>query len=146
VSAAARRKLGAPVEYGTLSDVSWRKIFAGLILLAAIVAIFVIAPFPRPVIVVPACLAAAILSGPTFARRMRFFAVATLATTLLLIGAQLSFQRPRFSPVPQRTWILRLYDLNCAAPFPTYRYPRDLVWLSKGALYGSWTAIARCGL
>lgn len=41
--------------------------------------------------------------------------------------------------------ILRLYDLNCSAPFPTYRYPRSVVWLAEGGPYsGSWNAILVC--
>ena len=41
--------------------------------------------------------------------------------------------------------ILRLYDLNCSAPFPTYRYPRSVTWLAQGGPYsGSWNVVLVC--
>ena len=40
--------------------------------------------------------------------------------------------------------ILRLYDLNCSAPFRTYRYPRSVVWLAKNEAYGNWTDVLAC--
>jgi hypothetical protein len=46
----------------------------------------------------------------------------------------------------KRALVRRLYDFNCSAPFPTYRYPRPVVWLSNGdRLYGSWRAVLKCG-
>src|SRR6185369_17903154 len=36
-------------------------------------------------------------------------------------------------PTPTtRKLMVGLYDLNCNAPFPCYRYPRDVMWLAEG--------------
>ena len=42
--------------------------------------------------------------------------------------------------------ILGLYDLNCSAPFPTYRYPRTVMWLATGDPLGrgDWKTVVRC--
>jgi hypothetical protein len=42
--------------------------------------------------------------------------------------------------------ILRLYDLNCSAPFPTYRYPRTVMWLATGDPLGrgEWKTVFKC--
>lgn len=47
----------------------------------------------------------------------------------------------------RRKVVLRLYDLNCSAPFGTYRYPRDVQWLADGGLhryYGNWNRVLVC--
>ena len=43
--------------------------------------------------------------------------------------------------------ILRLYDLNCRAGFPDFRYPRSVRWLADGDPLGrgDWDAVLRCG-
>lgn len=47
---------------------------------------------------------------------------------------------------PERQILIRrLYDLNCSAPFPTYRYPRSVMLLSKGDFYyASWKVLLVC--
>ena len=45
----------------------------------------------------------------------------------------------------RRTVVLRLYDFNCSAPFPTYRYPRDVVWLAEGSYHTKgWRPVLVC--
>ena len=45
----------------------------------------------------------------------------------------------------RRKLIRHLYDLNCSAPFQTYRYPRSVIWLSEGSLHSAtWDAILVC--
>jgi hypothetical protein len=48
----------------------------------------------------------------------------------------------------RRKVILRLYDLNCSAPFSTYRYPRDVLWLAAENPihpHGDWKRVLACG-
>ena len=47
----------------------------------------------------------------------------------------------------RRKVVLGLYDLNCSAPFGTYRYPRDVTWLADGGFYryyGKWNRVLVC--
>jgi hypothetical protein len=47
----------------------------------------------------------------------------------------------------RRKVVLGLYDLNCNAPFGTYRYPRDVQWLADGGFnlyYGKWNRVLVC--
>ncbi len=46
----------------------------------------------------------------------------------------------------RRDMIFRLYDVNCSAPFKTYRYPRTVVWLAEENSFhdGSWNKVLVC--
>jgi hypothetical protein len=46
----------------------------------------------------------------------------------------------------RRNLVLGLYDLNCSAPFGTYRYPRDVRWLAEGNRFysGKWSRVLVC--
>lgn len=47
----------------------------------------------------------------------------------------------------RRKLVVRLYDLNCSAPFGTYRYPRGVTSLADGGIrlyYGKWNQVLVC--
>jgi len=48
------------------------------------------------------------------------------------------------TPTRQRV-ILRLYDLNCSAPFKTFRYPYSVRRLAEGQTDDDWRAVITCG-
>jgi hypothetical protein len=46
----------------------------------------------------------------------------------------------------RRKLVLGLYDLNCSAPFGSYRRPRDVMWLAERNLYyGNWNRVLVAG-
>lgn len=86
------------------------------------------------------------LENPRATRRMR------VGLLLLCLGAFVMSSSVAAvalgPPTPaRRKLVLRLYDLNCSAPFRTYRYPRSVVWLSDGYFYsGTWDVVLVCNL
>ena len=66
--------------------------------------------------------------------------VVVLTASVAVVGAG-----PRTAT--RRDMIFRLYDVNCSAPFKTYRYPRAVVWLAEenSSQDGSWNKVLVCG-
>jgi hypothetical protein len=48
------------------------------------------------------------------------------------------------SSLNRRTLVLRLYDLNCVAPFSSYKYPHEILWLSDGVPFASSDFLLNC--
>lgn len=69
------------------------------------------------------------------------FALAALASTVVATSIFLGPQTKSKAKL-----ILRLYDLSCSAPFPTYRYPRTVMWLATAdPLHrGRWETVLTC--
>jgi hypothetical protein len=67
--------------------------------------------------------------------------MAALASTVLATSILLGPQTKSKAKL-----ILRLYDLNCSALSPTYRYPRTVMWLATAdPLYrGRWETVLTC--
>jgi hypothetical protein len=85
-------------------------------------------------------------------RRLSGFSRPKIAVVVLVIAALgVSFRVGEILAGPQtesrRKLILRLYDLNCRAGIPEYRYPRSVMWLADGDPFGrgDWDAVFRCG-
>ena len=83
-------------------------------------------------------------ADPVRAKRLR---LSLCAMWIVLCAATISVGLAAIDPhtVARKKLILRLYDLNCNAPFGTYRYPRSVMWLAEGRLYGDWNAVLVCG-
>ena len=63
-----------------------------------------------------------------------------------IVGSEVTAIAVSRTPEARRKTVYRLYDLNCSAGMKSYRYPRDVVWLADGEIYGSWNRVLTCGL
>jgi len=112
-------------------------------ILVAFVMIARIGPFPRPLIIAPAIALAWIVGS----RRMTILKVlcAVVLTSAVLVLWFLLLWTTAWRPTRDRqALILRLYDLNCAAPFGAGRDPHEILWLSEGAPFASPDSLLKC--
>ncbi len=77
-------------------------------------------------------------------RRLKIGVFLLWICTFVIVGRVMAVAGgPR--DLERRILILRLYDLNCSAPFAARRRPLEVTWLAKGDLYyGSWGAVLVC--
>jgi len=78
--------------------------------------------------------------------RLKIALLSVWVAALVLAGVVTAVADGPQTPT-RRKLVLGLYDLNCSAPFETYRYPRDVARLAEGDLnryYGSWNRVLVC--
>ena len=64
----------------------------------------------------------------------------------VIVGSEVTAIAVSRTPEARQKTVYRLYDLNCRAGMKSYRYPRDVVWLAEGEIYGSWNRVLTCRL